>query len=74
MVYVDNPNYPSLNQSILIGSLKFQYIHQCIIKNGEIIEEKKLFDQIGRVRSIELDKDKNIFVGVENLGIIKLIE
>ena len=74
MVYVDNPNYPSLNQSILIGSLKFQYLHQCVIKDGKVVEEKKLFDQIGRVRSVELDKDKNIFVGVENLGIIKLIE
>ena len=74
MVYVDNPNYPSLNQSILIGSLKFQYLHQCVIKDGKVVEEKKLFDQIGRVRSVELDKDKNIFAGVENLGIIKLIE
>ena len=74
MVYVENPNYPSLNQSILIGSLKFQYLHQCVIKDGKVVEEKKLFDQIGRVRSVELDKDKNIFVGVENLGIIKLIE
>ena len=36
--------------------------------------KSKLFEQIGRVRSVELDKDKNIFVGVENLGIIKLIE
>lgn len=74
MVYVENPNYPSLNQSILIGSLKFQYLHQCVIKDGKVVEEKKLFDQIGRVRSVELDNDKNIFVGVENLGIIKLIE
>ena len=74
MVYVDNPNYPSLNQSILIGSLKFQCLHQCVIKDGKVVEEKKLFDQIGRVRSVELDNDKNIFVGVENLGIIKLIE
>ena len=31
MVYVDNPNYPSLNQSILIGSLKFQYLHLSLI-------------------------------------------
>ena len=74
MIYVDNANYPSLNKSILIGSLKFQYIHQCVIENGKIVREKKLFDQIGRVRSIELDKNKDIYVGVENLGIIKLIE
>ena len=73
MVYVDNPNYPTLNKSILIGSLKFQYLHQCLIENGEIIKENRLLDQIGRVRSIELDSDNNIYVGVENLGIIRLI-
>jgi len=73
-VYIDNPNYPTLNKSILIGSLKFQYLHQCVIENGEIIKENRLLDQIGRVRSIELDSDKNIYVGVENLGIIKIIE
>ena len=74
MVYIDNPNYPSLDNSILIGSLKFEYLHQCVIDNGKIVEEKRLLNQIGRVRSIELDKNKNIYVGVENLGIIKLIE
>ena len=40
----------------------------------KLFEEKRLLNQIGRVRSIELDKNKNIYVGVENLGIIKLIE
>ena len=44
------------------------------LNSKKVIKEKKLFEQIGRVRSVELDKDKNIFVGVENLGIIKLIE
>ena len=74
MVIVKNSNYQSLNGSILIGSLKFQYLHQCVIKNGKIIKENKLFKEIGRVRSIEFDNNKNIYIGVENLGIIKLIE
>ena len=74
MVYVDNPNYPTLNKSILIGSLKFAYLHQCVIENGKVIKENRLLEQIGRVRSVELDNDKNIYVGVENLGIIKIIE
>jgi len=73
MVYIDNPNYPTLNKSILIGSLKFAYLHQCVIENGKIIKENRLLDQIGRVRSIELDSDKNIYIGVENLGIIRLV-
>ena len=74
MLLVKNPKYPTLDGSILIGSLKFQYLHQCIIENGKIVKENKLFEEIGRVRSIELDNYKNIYIGVENLGIIKLIE
>ncbi len=74
MVYVDNTNYPTLDQSILIGSLKFEYLHQCIVENGKIVKENRIFEQIGRVRSIELDQNKDIYIGVENLGIIKLIE
>ena len=74
MVLVKNSNYPSLNGSILIGSLKFQYLHQCIIENGKITKQNRLLEEIGRVRSIELDRNNNIYIGVENLGIIKLIE
>ena len=45
-------------------------------KNGitKIKDEKKLLEDIGRVRSIEIDYNDNIYVGVENLGIIKLLE
>ena len=74
MLLVKNPKYPTLDGSILIGSLKFQYLHQCIIENGKIVKENKLFEEIGRVRSVELDNYKNIYIGVENLGILKLIE
>ena len=74
MLFVKNPKYPTLDGSILIGSLKFQYLHQCIIENGKIVKENKLFEEIGRVRSVELDNYKNIYIGVENLGILKLIE
>ena len=79
MIMIKNSKYKSLNNSILIGSLKFQYLHQCIFEVGKsgitnIKDEKKLLEDIGRVRSIEIDDNDNIYVGVENLGIIKLLE
>ena len=74
MLFVQNTKYPTLDGSILIGSLKFQYLHQCIIDNGKIVKENRLFEEIGRVRSIEFDNYKNVYIGVENLGILKLIE
>ena len=73
MIMVKDSKYKSLNNSLLIGSLKFQYLHQCKIENNRVIEEKKLLTDIGRVRSIETDGQNNIYIGVENLGILKLI-
>ena len=73
MIMVKDSKYKSLSNSILIGSLKFQYLHQCKIENNRVIEEKKLLTDIGRVRSIETDSQNNIYIGVENLGILKLI-
>ena len=73
MIMVKDSKNKSLNNSILIGSLKFQYLHQCKIENNRVIEEKKLLTGIGRVRSIETDGQNNIYIGVENLGILKLI-
>ena len=32
----------------------------------------KLLEEIGRVRSIEIDNYGDIYIGVENLGIVKL--
>tara|TARA_Y100000991_G_scaffold57228_1_gene41903 strand:- start:23333 stop:24409 length:1077 start_codon:yes stop_codon:yes gene_type:complete len=74
MLLVENPNYPSLDGSLLIGSLKFQYLHQCVMKNDKIIKENRLFEGIGRVRSIETDNEKVIYLGIENLGIVKILE
>jgi glucose/arabinose dehydrogenase len=45
----------------------------CSIKNGKVIKEERLLDGIGRVRSIEQGPDGYIYVGVENLGIVKLL-
>ena len=76
MILVKNSKYKSLNNSILIGSLKFQYLHQSILDNegNNIVNEKRLLEDIGRVRSIETDNENNIYIGVENLGILKLLE
>ena len=46
---------------------------QCDEHTIQVIEEKKLLTGIGRVRSIETDGQNNIYIGVENLGILKLI-
>ena len=74
MAFIDSDKYGDWNGNLLVGSLKFQYLDMCTLKDGKVIKEERLLDGIGRVRSIEQGPDGYIYVGVENLGIVKLIK
>ncbi|MFP4846439.1 PQQ-dependent sugar dehydrogenase [Winogradskyella sp. PE311] len=74
MSFIDSDKYGDWNGNLLVGSLKFQYLDMCTIKNNKVIKEERLLDGLGRVRCIEQGPDGYIYVGIENLGIIKLIK
>lgn len=46
----------------------------CTLNENEVIKEERLLDGLGRVRSVEQGPDGFIYVGIENLGIVKLIK
>ncbi|AUC80911.1 PQQ-dependent sugar dehydrogenase [Lacinutrix sp. Bg11-31] len=71
--FISSDKYGDWKGSLLVGSLKFSYLDRCEIKNGKVEKEERLLAGIGRVRSIEQGPDGYIYVGVENLGIVKLI-
>jgi glucose/arabinose dehydrogenase len=73
MAFVNSNKYGDWNENLLVGSLKFEYLDMCTIKNGAVVKEERLLNEIGRVRSVEQGPDGFIYVGVENLGIVKLI-
>ena len=73
MTFVTSSIYPKLKGNLLVGSLKFQYLNLCILENNKVVGEERLLNGIGRVRSIKQGPDGYIYVGVENLGIVKLI-
>ncbi|NNC70502.1 MAG: PQQ-dependent sugar dehydrogenase [Flavobacteriaceae bacterium] len=73
MAFVTSDIYPELKGHLLVGSLKFQYVNLCILKNQKVVKEEKLLDRIGRVRSMRQGPDGYMYVGVENLGIVKVI-
>jgi len=74
MAFVRSDKYPTLNGHVLVGSLKFQYIEFLKIENNQVVSREKIFEGEGRIRSIEQGPDGYIYVGVEGIGIIKLIE
>lgn len=73
MAFVDSKIYPDWNGSLLAGSLKFMYLERLIIKDNTVIKREKLFEGLGRFRSVKLAPDGYLYVGVENVGIVKII-
>ncbi|MCF6294099.1 MAG: PQQ-dependent sugar dehydrogenase [Flavobacteriaceae bacterium] len=73
MTFVTSDIYPEWKGNLLVGSLKFQYLNRCVLKNNKVVKEEKLIDGLGRVRSVRQGPDGYIYVGVENVGIVKII-
>lgn len=73
MTFITSNLYPKWKGNLLVGSLKFQYLNRCEIKNNKVVKEEKLLDGLGRVRSVKQGPDGYIYVGIENLGIVKII-
>ncbi|MHB0753818.1 PQQ-dependent sugar dehydrogenase [Polaribacter sp. M15] len=73
MAFINSDKYGKWKGNLLVGSLKFQYVSRCILKGDKVFKEVKLLKDIGRVRSIEQGVDGYIYIGVENLGIVRLL-
>lgn len=74
MTFITSDNYKGWKGDLLVGSLKFQYLDLCHIKNGKVVKEERLLDGLGRVRSVRQGPDGYIYVGIENFGIVKLLK
>lgn len=73
MAFISSDKYPGWKGDLLVGSLKFQYMDKCVLKDGKVVKEERFLDGLGRVRTIHQGPDGYIYVGIENLGIVKLL-
>ncbi len=74
MAFISSDKYPGWNGDLLVGALKFEYLDKCTIENGKVTKEERLLDGLGRIRTVVQGPDGYIYVGVENLGIVKLLQ
>jgi len=72
MAFVNSDIYPKMKGNLLVGSLKFRYVSNCTLKKGKVVKEEKILVGLGRVRSIEQGNDGFIYVGIEQLGIVRI--
>ena len=70
---VSSDIYPEWKGNLLVGSLKFQYLERLVLENNKVVKREKLFEGLGRVRNVVQAPDGYIYVGIENLGIVKIV-
>jgi glucose/arabinose dehydrogenase len=73
MAFVTGDQYPEWEGDLLTGSLKFGYIVLSKIEDNTVASEEIIFEDIGRVRSIEMGPDGYIYVGTEGNGIVRVV-
>jgi len=72
MSFLNSNVYPNWKGNLFVGSLKFQYLNRIELNGNKVVKEEKLLKGLGRVRSIEEGPDGYLYIGIENLGIVKL--
>lgn len=70
MDFVTSDKYPKWKNNLLVGSLKFQYLVRCEVKNNKVVHQEILLKDIGRVRCIRQAPDGYLYVSVEGVGAI----
>jgi glucose/arabinose dehydrogenase len=70
MAFVKGGKYKSWEGDALIGSLRFNYLNLCKIKDNKIVSEEILLKNIGRMRDVRVSPDGYIYVAVEKPGAI----
>lgn len=73
MAFITGKHYPNWKGSLLVGSLKFEYLELLKLDNNKVVGRQKLLTDIGRVRNVKVGPDGYIYVGVEGKGIVKLL-
>ena len=74
MTWVTSNLYSDWENNLLIGSLRFQYLERCVVKDNKIVKQERLLEGIGRVRNVRMSPDGYIYVAVEEPGkILKLV-
>ena len=70
MEFVTSDRYPAWQDNLLVGSLKFRYVARLELDGEQVINEEKLIENLGRIRSITQGPDGLIYVSMESPGMV----
>lgn len=72
MIYISSNRYPRLKGKFLISSMKFDHLVLLNIEGETVVSQEKVFEDIGRVRSLLQGEDGYIYVGIDGVGVKRL--
>jgi glucose/arabinose dehydrogenase len=73
MHFVTGDRYPQWKGHMLVGSLKFRYLLLMKIDDDKVLSQAKMFEDVGRLRSISQSPDGYIYIGTDGNGIFKIV-
>ncbi len=75
LTFISGDRYPAWKGSLLVGSMRFNYLNRCVIKDNKIVEQELVMQNIGRVRCVEMGRDGYLYVATEGKpgGIFRLV-
>ncbi len=74
LVFINSDKYPSWKGNILVCSMAKQYLERVELEGDKVVHQEKLFQGIGRVRTVAVSPEGFIYLTVEGAGkIIKIV-
>ncbi|MBC3787378.1 PQQ-dependent sugar dehydrogenase [Spirosoma utsteinense] len=70
MAFVEGSKYPGWKDNLMVGSLRFQYLNRCVVKDNKIVSQENILKNIGRLRNIDMGPDGYLYVSVEEPGYV----
>jgi glucose/arabinose dehydrogenase len=67
---MNTDKYPAWKGNLMIGSLRFNYLNRCVIKDNKVVMQEKILTNVGRLRNVKLGSDGYLYIGVENPGMV----
>jgi glucose/arabinose dehydrogenase len=73
MQFVTSDVYPQWKGHMLVGSLKFQYLLLMEMDENKVVSQSKVFEDVGRLRSMSVSPDGYLYFGTDGNGIYKIV-
>lgn len=70
LTFMSTDKYPAWKGNLMIGSLRFNYLNRCVIKDNKVVKQEKILLNVGRLRNVKLGSDGYLYIGVENPGMV----